>query len=119
MTPPTIRGTVPANNAVAVPSGTNIVVTFTEPMDVGSVVVTPVPDIMLGMPTFNSQNDRSFVYADDAPPALHGIHAHRGRSGSGDESTRTRRRHSNSRRPQPPDTTPPTVVSVQSSRRGD
>jgi hypothetical protein len=58
MTPPAIRGTVPASNATGVPAGTNIVVTFTEPMDVGTVVVTSVPDITLGMPTFSTQGDQ-------------------------------------------------------------
>jgi hypothetical protein len=55
-TPPSIRGTMPAPNSMDVPAGASIEIAFTEPMDVGTVLVTSVPDAQLGMPTFNPQN---------------------------------------------------------------
>jgi hypothetical protein len=110
-TPPAIRAAVPANNATDVPTATGITITFTEPMDVGSVVVTSMPDIMLGMPTFSAQNDQvSFtptaplreyveytVTVAGTDPAKNAL------------APPTTFKFTTAR---PPDTAPPTVVSV-------
>ncbi|HMI88520.1 MAG TPA: Ig-like domain-containing protein [Polyangiaceae bacterium] len=110
-TAPTIRGTVPTPNAMDVAATTGITVVFTEPMDVGTVTVTAVPDIMLGMPMFNAQNNQiSFMPATPLLPYT--------------EYTLTVAGQDPAKNPlappttfkfttaKPPDTTPPTVVSV-------
>ncbi len=53
LTPPLLNGTVPGNAAVA-PVNTRIELSFSKPMDTGSVTVSAVPAITLGTPTWNA-----------------------------------------------------------------
>ncbi|HMJ53203.1 MAG TPA: Ig-like domain-containing protein [Polyangiaceae bacterium] len=110
-TAPTIRATVPVDNAVDVPSGTNIMVTFTEPMDVGSVIVTSVPDIMLGMPTFGPQNNQvSFTPTATLLPYTQYTITVAGQDPAKNPlAAPTTFKFTTAT---PPDTTPPTIVSV-------
>jgi hypothetical protein len=110
-TPPAIRATLPANNATDVPTSTGITITFTEPMDVGSVMVTSMPDIMLGMPTFSAQNDQ--VSFTPIAPLQQYVEYNITVAGTDPAknplSGPTTFKFTTAR---PPDTTPPTVVSV-------
>jgi hypothetical protein len=112
VTPPAIRGTVPANNATDVPAGTNIIVTFTEPMDVGSVMVTSVPDIMLGMPTFSAQNDQvTFTPTTALLPFTEYTITVAGQDPAKNALAPPTTFKFTTQKP--PDTTPPTIVAVQ------
>ncbi len=57
-TAPTISSTVPANGATLVALDSNLEVTFSEGMDVGTVTVTIAPSFDLGDPTWNPENTR-------------------------------------------------------------
>jgi hypothetical protein len=110
-TAPTIVSTVPANNAMNVAVGSGIAVTFSEAMDQASVIVTTTPDVPLGMPTFNAQKTQvsytppsPFATATQYMVTVKGQDpSHNALSGTTQFSFTTAR---------PPDTTPPTVVSV-------
>ena len=114
LTPPAIRGTVPANNATDAPTGTNIIVTFTEPMDVGSVILTSVPDIMLGLPTFSTLNDQvSFTPTAALLPFTEYTITVAGQDPAKNALTPPTTFKFTTQKP--PDTTPPTIVAVQPS----
>jgi hypothetical protein len=110
-TPPTLRGTVPVANATDVPIGTNIVITFTEPMDVGSVVLTSTPTITFGMPTFNTSNDQvSFTPTSPLVTFTEYTITVAGQDVAKNPlANPTTFKFTTAR---PPDTTPPTILSV-------
>ena len=110
-TAPTISSTIPNNNGTNVPASSNIVITFSEPMDIGSVQVTAVPDITLGMATWSAQNDQ--VTYTPTVPLLPSTEYNvtvagqdRARNQLGGTTT------FKFTTALPPDTAPPTVVSV-------
>jgi hypothetical protein len=53
-TPPALMGTTPRNLETSVSSVTRLSLTFTEPMNTGSVLVDTTPDTDLGTPTWSS-----------------------------------------------------------------
>jgi hypothetical protein len=76
LVPPTVTGTVPAASAMTVPTNTRISVTFSEPMETGSVAVATTPAIALGAPAF-SNGDRTVTYgapsADFGPSTTYAV----------------------------------------------
>ncbi|MET0591813.1 MAG: Ig-like domain-containing protein [Polyangiaceae bacterium] len=110
-TAPQITSTTPANNATGVAASSAITIVFSEPMDVGSIVVTPVPDIPLGVAVFNTQNTQVTFTPTTAltPSTLYTLTV------AGQDPARNKLPSSAGfafTTAQPPVTTPPTVVSV-------
>jgi hypothetical protein len=109
-TAPQVTATTPANNATGVAASSTITIVFSEPMDVGSVAVTAVPDIALGVPVFNAQNTQVTFTPTAAlsPSTLYTLTV------AGQDPARNQLPASTFAftTAQPPDTTPPTVVSV-------
>jgi len=67
-TPPTVVATSPATTAAGVAAGAVLSVTFSEPMDVGTVTVTLTPSASLGVPAWSSGN-KVVTYTPTAPLA--------------------------------------------------
>src|SRR5262249_18583779 len=110
-TAPTIVSTAPANNAMNVAVDTRISVTFSEAMDEGSVSIATVPDVALGTATFNAQKTQ----VSYTPPAPFATSTEYTVTVKGQDPAKnalagtTQFKFTTAR---PPDTTPPTVVSV-------
>lgn len=62
--PPVITGSVPANGATDVSLSTNLAISFSEPMDQGSVAVSVNPPLTLGKPVWNVSTTLAFSPSD-------------------------------------------------------
>jgi hypothetical protein len=110
LTAPQVTATTPASNATGVATSSTITIVFSEPMDVGSVAVTAVPDVALGVPVFNTQNTQ-VTFTPTAAMTASTLYTF---TVTGQDPARNRLPSSTFAftTAQPPDTTPPTVVSV-------
>jgi methionine-rich copper-binding protein CopC len=110
-TPPTIVSTVPRDGTIDVATTTGISISFSEPMDEGTVTVTAVPDIALGVPTFDAPKTQvSFTPTARLATATSYTITVKGQDPSHNALAGTTQFKFTTVRP--PDTMPPTVASI-------
>lgn len=109
-TPPTITSSTPANNAMNVTATTRLSITFSEPMNTGSVSVSTNPTIDQGTATW-SNNDQTVTFSTPAGDWAYSTSytvTVNGSDVAGNAMTATDLTFGTTT---PPDTTPPTVTS--------
>ena len=113
---PTLLNTEPMGGATKVPRSTRLILTFSEPMDVGSVEVNLQPSVTLGAPLWSQQNTVLTLQptAELAENAAYSVSVD-GKDVAGNSLTGKRSFSFTTTGPAP-DTTPPTVLVASPSQ---